>query len=108
MIDNKDLEQFFYVTDSGLHGKGLFAKAPIKEGTFLGIYHGPEVEENGMHVLWAELEEDTWIGRDGKNMLRYLNHSTTPSAEFDGFELYAISEIEADQEITIYYGDDPF
>lgn len=110
MIENSELEQFFYVNESDIHGKGLFAKIQIKPGTYLGTYYGPEVlddEDNGMHVLWAELEEDTWTGRDGKNMLRYLNHSTSPCAEFDGFELYAISEIRPDQEVTINYGEEP-
>jgi len=107
MIENNELEKFFYVEKSGIHGKGLFAKITIKPGTYLGTYHGPEVEDNGMHVLWAELEEDVWTGRDGKNMLRYLNHSKSPCAEFDGFELYAISPIRPDQEITINYGEEP-
>lgn len=107
MINNSDLEQYFYVKESDIHGKGLFAKIHIEEGTYLGTYHGPEVEDDGMHVLWAELEEDVWTGRDGKNMLRYLNHSKNPCAEFDGFELYAIAPIQPSEEVTINYGEEP-
>ena len=29
------------VTDSGIHGKGLFARMDIEEGTYLGEYEGP-------------------------------------------------------------------
>jgi len=99
--------KFFYVEDSEIHGKGLFAKTTIEAGTYLGDYEGPETKDNGMHVLWIEEEKGKWIGRDGKNALRYLNHDRNPCAEFDGFELYAVAEIEAHQEITIDYGEEP-
>lgn len=101
------LEELFYVQESPIHGKGLFARTHIKEGTYLGEYMGPESEDNGMHVLWVEVEEDNWVGRDGKNLLRYLNHSKKPCAEFDGFELYAMQDITPDQEVTIDYGEEP-
>lgn len=107
MTENNDLEIYFYVEDSSIHGKGLFARMYIESGTYLGTYDGPETELNGMHVLWCEVEEDYWVGRDGKNMLRYINHSKTPCAEFDGFELFSIREILPHQEITIDYGEEP-
>ena len=99
--------KFFYIEDSKIHGKGLFACAEIKAGTYLGDYEGPETTDNGMHVLWTEKENGEWIGRDGKNALRYLNHNVTPCAEFDGYELYAVTEIQVHQEITIDYGEEP-
>ena len=100
-------KNFFYVEDSDIHGKGLFACTVIEPGTYLGDYEGPETRDNGMHVLWLEDEDGEWIGRDGKNALRYLNHNTNPCAEFDGFKLYAVETIEAHQEITIDYGEEP-
>ncbi|GAB4348896.1 MAG: hypothetical protein Kow006_09970 [Gammaproteobacteria bacterium] len=106
MRDDKQLSAYFYVADSGIHGKGLFAKRRIPEGSYLGTYDGPEVTDNGDHVLWAQDENDDWIGRDGQNMLRYLNHSKRPQAEFEGFDLYALRDIEPHEEITIDYGDD--
>ena len=99
--------EFFYVEDSEIHGKGLFARTSIEAGTYLGDYEGPETTDNGMHVLWTETEDGEWIGRDGKNALRYLNHSTNPCAEFDGYELYALEDIEPHQELTIDYGEEP-
>ena len=104
---DKNEAELFYVEDSAIHGKGLFAKSDISKGTYLGEYLGPETTENGMHVLWTEDEDGEWIGRDGKNALRYLNHNTKPCAEFDDYELYAIKKIKADQEITIDYGEEP-
>ncbi len=102
-----DLEAMFYTADSALHGTGLFARRPIAEGAYMGEYDGPTVTENGMHVLWVEQDDDQWIARDGKNILRYINHSSRPLAEFVGFELYALRDIEKDEEITIDYGEAP-
>lgn len=104
---NKKEAEFFYVEESKIHGKGLFANMEIKAGTYLGDYEGPETTDNGMHVLWTETENGEWIGRDGINALRYLNHNKQPCAEFDGYKLYAVEEINMHQEITIDYGEEP-
>ncbi len=106
MKANKKLEAIFYVDDSTVHGKGLYAKVKIKKGEYLGTYDGPEVNGNGMHVLWVEDDDGQWRGRDGKNLLRYLNHSNSPHAEFDGFDLYALQNITPGVEITIHYGEE--
>lgn len=102
---NDDVYRLTYVSESGIHGKGLFARADIDKDSWLGIYEGPEASRNGSHVLWV-YEGDTLVGRSGRNKLRYLNHSTRPNAEFDGFELYALRDIAKDEEITIHYGED--
>ena len=94
-----------YVNDSGIHGKGLFARVQIEKGTYLGEYEGPVAKKNGSHVLWV-YEEDSVVGRSGRNKLRYLNHSINSCAQFDGFELFASRRIEIGEEITINYGDD--
>lgn len=96
-----------FINDSTIHGKGLFASEDIGKNTYLGEYEGPVVDENGMHVLWVEDEKDIWIGRDGQNQLRYLNHSCEPNCEFDGFDLYAIRDIRKHEELTFDYGYDP-
>ena len=102
-----DLEKLFYVDNSPIHGKGLFARTRLEKGKYLGTYDGPTARKNAMHVLWVEEEEGKWIGRDGKNILRYLNHSNKPCAEFDGFDLYAMRDIKKDEEVTFDYGEDP-
>ena len=57
-----------------------------------------------MHVLWVEDTPENWVGYDGTNDLRFLNHSKTPNAELDGQDLYALQDIDTDEEITIDYG----
>lgn len=107
MLSDEQLLQLFYTKESGIHGNGLFARNEIKEGDYMGEYDGPMVNENGAHVLWVEKYDEVWVGRDGKNLLRYLNHSSDPHAEFIGFELYALRDISPDEEITIDYGEEP-
>jgi uncharacterized protein len=108
-MNGRMLSKMFYVDESGIHGKGLFARVHIKKGHFLGTYEGPEttdLESPGDHVLWVEEEDGSWLGRDGENMLRYLNHHEEPTAEFDGFDLFAIADITPGSEVTIHYGEE--
>lgn len=107
MTQKIDLDACFYVDDSGIHGKGLYARVVLEEETYLGTYDGPEIndeDDNAMHVLWVENDDGQWVGRDGQNLLRYLNHNKKPNAEFDGFDLYALRDIGPDEELTIHYG----
>jgi len=107
MLSEKELHQLFYKKKSGIHGHGLFAREKISEGDYMGEYDGPMVSDNGSHVLWVEKYDEVWVGRDGKNLLRYLNHSGDPQAEFIDFKLYAVRDIHPDEEITIDYGEEP-
>lgn len=95
-----------YVADSSIHGLGCFARKRIRKGSYIGSYEGMTVLEDGTHVLWIQQDHGGWHLVDGKNNLRYLNHSHEPNAEFDGERLYALRNIEPDEEITFHYGDE--
>jgi len=95
-----------YVADSPIHGRGLFASRDIKAGEYIGRYEGQATQDDGIHVLWLWDEDDEqWHGVDGDNALRFLNHSDQPNADWegDGLDLYALSDIAADEEITFDY-----
>lgn len=95
--------ELVYVDRSVIHGRGLFARQALGRGLFIGTYLGPVAQRNGSHVLWVDAGNG-WVGRRGFNRLRYLNHSSRPNAEFDGFHLYTLRAIRAGEEITIDYG----
>jgi SET domain-containing protein len=102
---DRQLNDHLLVAESEIHGFGLFATVALVAGQFIGIYQGPETTEDGTHVLWIEGDTaDEWIGYDGKNDLRFMNHSISPNAEMDGLNCYALSNIETGTEITIDYG----
>ena len=102
-----DKNPLCFVADSVVHGRGLFARNDIPAHTWIGHYDGPETQENGMHVLWVEgNEEGDWIGYDGSNELRFLNHDSQPNGEMDGLDLYALRDIRANEELTFDYGEE--
>ncbi len=105
-VKNKELRDTVYSAKSKIHGTGLFANRRIEEGEYIGTYHGPKTKKNGTYVLWVyeKGEKKKPIGCNGKNLLRFLNHSEDYNAEFDGRDLYAIAEIDPHQEITFDYG----
>jgi len=106
-VSEYDENPLCFVADSAVHGHGLFARDHIAAGTWIGHYDGVEVPDNGMHVLWVTAEEkDEWVGHDGVNELRFLNHDNRPNGEMDGLELYALRDIRAGEEITIDYGEE--
>ena len=94
-----------YVAHSSIHGRGLFARHPIARDDFIGTYQGRATQTDGMHVLWLWNEEtERWEGIDGNNEMRFLNHSKLPNADWWGDDLYAIRDIDTDEEITFDYG----
>jgi len=97
--------ELVFVGPSSIHGRGLFAAKSLNTGRLIGVYEGPVVEENDSHVLWIEDESgDGWTGYDGKNEMRFMNHSDNPNAEMDGLDCYSIKDIPPGDEITIDYG----
>jgi hypothetical protein len=93
-----------YAARSPIHGQGCFARVRFAAGDYIGTFEGVEVDEDGPHVLWLyAVETGVLIGRRGNNLLRWLNHSDRPNAEFDGFDLYARRTIAVDEEISIDY-----
>jgi len=96
-----------YVADSPIHGRGLFARVAIKKDAWIGTYDGPATRDDGMHVLWLWNDErERWEGINGRNEMRFLNHSSDPNADWWGNDLYAIRPIARDEEITFHYGED--
>ncbi|MGD8208005.1 MAG: SET domain-containing protein-lysine N-methyltransferase [Thiohalocapsa sp.] len=89
---------------STIHGYGCFARIAFSAGGYIGTYQGPLASRDGTYVLWVSEDGETWSGRSGRNLLRWLNHSDSPNAVFVGFDLYALRRIEAGEEITFDYG----
>lgn len=98
------LGNIVYRAASPIHGNGLFAKVDIPKGEYIGTYEGPTAKRDGTYVLWVFEEGQSPVGRSGRNLLRYLNHQDEGNAEFDGFDLYALQDIEAHEEVTFDYG----
>ena len=106
ITEDKALEEYLCVKESTIHGKGLFACDFINAGSYLGTYSGTETQENDIYVLWVEDEQGQWGGRDGNNILRFLNHAAVPNAELDGYDVYSLQDIQIGEEIFFHYGEE--
>ncbi len=100
------LSEKIHVKASSIHGLGCFASREILKGELLGRYEGPTVKRDGTYVLWVLQENGEYIGINGQNELRYLNHSSRFNAEFQENSLFAIKKIKPGEEIKIHYGEE--
>ena len=89
-----------YVADSSIHGKGLFAKTAISEGTVIGWLEGRASSTDGTYILWISATEGIEVLCD----LKYINHSDKPNAcYYDDLSVVALRDIAAGEEITHNY-----
>ena len=90
---------------SPVHGRGVFACGRLRSGGYIGSFEGRPTKRDGMYVLWVLDEDDREIGIEGRNELRFLNHSSRPNAEFLGLDLHATRNIQPGREVMIDYGE---
>ena len=96
----------YKVKRSPIHGRGLFATTKIARGTPIGVYEGPQTNRDSTYVLWVTGDDGIERGILGQNALRFVNHSTSPNAEFAGPELVSLKTIQPGAEITCHYGEE--
>jgi SET domain-containing protein len=116
------------VRKSGIHGRGLFAKKDIPEGTPIIQYVGEKITKEESHVRgWAQIDLAKITGDaavyiftlddeydiDGnlpENSARLINHSCEPNCEayIDGETIWisAMCDISKDAELFYNYGFD--
>ncbi len=104
-LGRKGAKERVRVGSSPIHGRGLYARKRIQPGSYIATFEGVETKKDGMHVLWGIDEDGQEQGVEGRNALRFLNHSRNPNAEFVGFDLHALRNIQPGAELTIHYGE---
>ena len=93
----------YKVAESEIHGKGLFAAAPIKKGEFLGNLKTRAAKKDGPYVLWC----DDGKGREVICDFRFINHSRKANvAYYDDLTVMALKNIKPGEELTHDYGDE--
>jgi SET domain-containing protein len=108
--------RWVYAAPSGIHGRGLFAREAIAEGTAVVEYEGPRVsteegkrmaEEGNVYVFQANRREFI-DGSVSWNLARHANHSCEPNTQSVSVGghiwLRARRAIPRGQEITYDYG----
>jgi len=96
----KIIRKLAYVSDSLIHGQGLFARINIPKDTIIGILQGKPCKRNGCYVLWLSETRGFKVSCD----LKYINHADKPNAcYYDDLSVVALRNIEANEEITHNY-----
>ncbi|MFT5658709.1 MAG: hypothetical protein ACI9KN_001990 [Gammaproteobacteria bacterium] len=89
-----------YITESPIHGKGLFASHDIPRGTIIGKLEGSPCQQDGSYVLWLSETE----GFEVSCQFKYINHSHQPNAcYYDDLTVATLCDIKQHDEITHDY-----
>jgi SET domain-containing protein len=109
------------VRESGIHGKGVYAIRPIKEGDTVLEYKGeiitwkkaqrihPHDPSQPNHTFYFHLDDGHVIdAKNGGNSARWINHSCKPNLEAnqDGYRVFftALRNIKVGEELSYDYG----
>ena len=108
----------FEVKQSGIHGRGLFARSRIPARRKMGELDGDRIKQaearrrarRSRSIMIVELGDGTAIDATRRgNHFRYVNHSCSPNAYMRIFrgrlEFYSLREIRPGEELTCNYGE---
>jgi len=113
-------QPLYSVRVSKIHGRGVFARKPIRKGVEVIEYTGPiiatkeadkignTVDENGhSHTMLFTVDDDRVIDGTRGGDARYINHGCTPNCEAvqDGDRIFiqSLRSIKQGEEITYDY-----
>ena len=113
-------QPYHIVRNSKIHGKGVFAKRPIRKGVQVLEYTGPIVSreesdeigtttENGhTHTMLFTIDDDKVIDGNRGGDAKFINHSCDPNCEAvqyddDTIWIESLKSIPKGQEITYDY-----
>lgn len=97
---------------SNIHGKGLFAVAPIEKGEIVAVKGGHILDRemlkgvvDDIEKSFTQIEHDLWIGPLERSEVAmnklYINHSCDPNAGIMGqVSFVAMREIDRGEEVT--------
>lgn len=90
------------VKTSPIHGRGVFAKEDIEEGSYIGNYEG--VPAGPGQSKFDFYDPESGETRRGRNELRYMNaNDEDPNCDFEGYDCFALRDIAAGEELTFDY-----
>ena len=116
-MENLDYEEFVFVEESDIHGKGIFISTDIPRGKKILSIKGElidgnecmrrEDEEDNVYIFWNY--EDMYIDTAMTDKIKYINHNCDFNCDIvdekkNGLKLIAYKDIKAGEELTIDYG----
>ena len=122
VIDNIN---FTYISESKIHGFGLFANKNLDSGTILCFLDGQVMSwdhydeiaksinlgkyQNYIFMEWNALSNKTLLVRAFRTKYSYINHSSVPNVEikYNPIRIETIKQINKNDEIVIDYNKEP-
>ncbi len=109
------LEDLLYVTESQIHGAGLFTSVGINKGQKIMIIKGESIsgdecerreEDGNVYIFW---NGETYIDTAMTDKIKFINHNCRYNCDIidrdeDSLYLIAARYIAPDAELTIDYG----
>ena len=101
------------VRKSGVHGKGVFAVAPIRKGEVItwkeALRRHPHDPTDPDHTFYFHIDDKHVIdAKHGGNAARWINHACTPNCEADEIDgrifIKALRAIKPGTELFYDYG----
>ncbi len=111
-----EFEKYIFVSNSVIHGNGLFTSRDIARGTPLMRISGEvingdecqrrEVQENNVYIFWNG--DDCFIDTSFTDKIKYINHKCDYNCDISEIDsqlvLVAARDIASGEELTIDYG----
>jgi SET domain-containing protein len=110
------------VKNSNIQGLGVFTKKPIRSGEKLFDYIGEEMSLKTFKERYGEYKHNSintyrmkrinkiLVAKEepykSKNIVNYINESNNPNCVLKKKALYALKDIEPDEELTLKYPND--
>jgi SET domain-containing protein len=107
------------IRPSSIHGKGMFATAPIKQGEAVNIWggtlllteedlEGKRNEWRAKGYVWSTIGEGLYLaillGEENKDLTNFINHTCDPNVWMqDEVALVARRDIAVGEELTVDY-----
>ena len=109
--DEKFLENLYYIKESPIHGKGVFASVKLNKDSDLGVVivkHKKNIKYFRLYDTDRFMKDHNGdIFKEHRSISRYINHSETPNTEIiineNTCRLRTINDIKEGEEITVNY-----
>ena len=107
------------ISESAIHGKGLFSMASIPVGAILAVLDGQLVPFSRQHVVsadicaahceWNAVSKDMLLVRAFRTKYSFVNHSQCPNLrlEYNPLRIVVSRDLNSGDELTLDYNKEP-
>lgn len=107
------------ISESAIHGNGLFSTVSIPAGAILAVLDGQLIPLSGQHIVsadicaahceWNAVSKDMLLVRAFRTKYSYVNHSHSPNLRLENNPLRIVvtCDLNSGDELTLDYNKEP-